>query len=329
MNLFSALMARAGLASLVLLPVVPAFAAPPTPASGAPAANIPPATVPVANVPTTAAGEPVAQRGTMKLTADDVRNLVQRADPAVRAQILANPAALSEFVRDRLLRQALLDQAKAVGFDQKPEVVLRANDARDGVVVSSYIASLTEPDPAFPSQDEIKAVYEGNKSRFLVPRQYHISQIAVRLPVGSTPKADEEAKAKIQDIRQQLSKQKVDFSELARKFSDDRTSADKGGDLGWLREDQLVPAVKDAVAGMSENGISDPVRTPEGWHILKLTGSRAAAVAPLADVSDNIAQALRQQRAQQNARAFVDDMLRKEPIQLNEIELAKSVAKPR
>ena len=326
MNLFSALVARAGLASLVLLPVAPAFAAPPVPAPGTPAVNAP---VPVTNAPATPAGEPVAQRGTMKLTAEDVRNLVQRADPAVRAQILANPAALSEFVRDRLLRQALLDQAKAVGFDQKPEIVLRANDARDGVVVSSYIASLTEPDPAFPSQDEIKAVYEGNKSRFLVPRQYHIAQIAVRLPIGSTPKADEEAKAKIQDIRQQLSKQKADFAELARKYSDDRASAEKGGDLGWLREDQLVPAVKDAVAGMAENGVSDPVRTPEGWHILKLSGSRAAAVAPLADVSDNIAQALRQQRAQQNARAFIDDMLRKEPIQLNEIELAKSVAKPR
>ena len=326
MNLFSALVARAGLASLVLLPVSSAFAAPPGPAPGTPAVNAP---VPVTNAPATPAGEPVAQRGTMKLTAEDVRNLVQRADPAVRAQVLANPAALSEFVRDRLLRQALLDQAKAVGFDQKPDIVLRANDARDGVVVSSYIASLTEPDPAFPSQDEIKAVYEGNKSRFLVPRQYHISQIAVRLPVGSTPKADEEAKAKIQDIRQQLNKQKADFAELARKYSDDRASAEKGGDLGWLREDQLVPAVKDAVAGMSENGVSDPVRTPEGWHILKLSGSRAAAVAPLADVSDNIAQALRQQRAQQNARAFIDDMLRKEPIQLNEIELAKSVAKPR
>ena len=99
MNLFSALVARAGLASLVLLPVAPAFAAPPVPAPGTPAVNAP---VPVTNAPATPAGEPVAQRGTMKLTAEDVRNLVQRADPAVRAQILANPAALSEFVRDRL-----------------------------------------------------------------------------------------------------------------------------------------------------------------------------------------------------------------------------------
>jgi peptidylprolyl isomerase len=278
--------------------------------------------VPQVGVP----AEPVAQRGNLKLTADDVRALVQRADPAVQAQLLANPAALSEFVRDRLLRQALLDQARSGGFDQKPEVVQRANDARDAAIVAAYIASLSEPDPGYPSDAEIAAVYENNRARFLVPKQYHISQIAVRLPVGSPPNADEVAKAKIMDIRQQL--KKGDFADLARKYSDDRASAERGGDLGWFREDQLLPAVKDAVVGMRDNGISDPVRTPEGWHIIRLTETRPSAVAPLADVRNAIAQALRQQRAQQNARALVDNMLRKEPIQLNEIELARSVAKP-
>lgn len=318
MTLLSRLMAFAALASLTAWPAAAPQAASPAPAASAAAG---PAATP--------ATDPVAQRGNLKLTAEDVRDLLQRADPAVRAQLLANPAALSEFVRDRLLRQALLDQAKAVGFDQKPEVVLRANDARDSVVVSSYVASLTQPDAAYPSKAEIAAAYEANKSRFVVPRQYHILQVAVRLPVGSPAKAEEAAKAKITDIRQQLTKPKADFGELARKFSEDRTSAERGGDLGWLREDQLVPAVKDAVAGMTENSVSEPVRTPEGWHVLKLIGERPAAIAPLADVSDTIAQALRQQRAQQNARAFVEDMLRKEPIQLNEIELARSVAKPR
>jgi parvulin-like peptidyl-prolyl isomerase len=313
MTLFSRLSALAVLATLGL---APAWAAPaPAPAVAAP--------------PSAPAAEPVAQRGSMKLTADDVREMIKRADPAVRAQLMANPAALSEFVRDRLMRRALLEQAKSVGFDQKPDVVARINDARDSVIVTSYVASLTEPDPGYPSQAEIAAAYEGNKSRFVVPRQYQIAQIAVRLPVGSSAKADEEAKARILDIRQQLNKPNANFADLARKYSDDRNSADKGGDLGWLREDQLVPAVKDAVAGMAENAISEPVRTPEGWHILKLSGVRPSSIAPLADVSDSIAAALRQQRAQQNARAFVEDLLRKEPIQLNEIELAKSVGKPR
>ncbi len=316
MTLFSRLLPIAVIAALGISPLLAAPNPAPAPVTSTPVTSTP------------ALGDTVAQRGNLKLTAEDVRDLVARADPALRAQLLATPAALSEFVRDRLLRQALLDQAKTAGFDQTPEIAQRANDARDTAVVTAYVASLTEPDPSYPSQAEIAAVYENNKSRFLVPREYHIAQIAVRLPVGSSSRADEEAKAKILDIRQQLNK-KADFAGMVRKYSDDRASAEKAGDLGWLREDQLLPAVREAVSPLQDNAISEPVRTSEGWHIVKLLGTRPAAVAPLAEVKDGIIQALRQQRAQANARAFVEDMLRKEPIQLNEIEMARSVTKPR
>jgi parvulin-like peptidyl-prolyl isomerase len=42
----------------------------------------------------------------------------------------------------------------------------------------------------------------------------------------------------------------------------------KGGDLGWLREDQLIPAVRTAAAGLQEGAVSEPVRAPDGWHVL-------------------------------------------------------------
>lgn len=297
--------------------------------AASPSASPAPSAAFVPSAPAVPPDAPVAWHGDLKLTAEDLRLLVQRADPALRVQLLANPAALKEFVRERMLRLLMLEKARAVGFDQKPEVVRRANEARDTVIVSAYIASLTEPDPAYPSQADIVAAYENNKARFAMPRQYQVSQIAVRLPVGSSAKEDEEAKAKILSIRQQLNRKNADFAALARQYSDDHVTGHKGGDLGWVREDQLVPAVRDAVSTMPDDTISEPIRTPEGWHIIKLTGSRPASVAPLADVQEEIAQALRQRRVQQNTRIFVDDMLRKEPIELNENELARSVARPR
>lgn len=297
--------------------------------AASPSASPAPSAAFVPSAPAVPPDAPVAWHGDLKLTAEDLRLLVQRADPALRVQLLANPAALKEFVRERMLRLLMLEKARAVGFDQKPEVVRRANEARDTVIVSAYIASLTEPDPAYPSQADIVAAYENNKARFAMPRQYQVSQIAVRLPVGSSAKEDEEAKAKILSIRQQLNRKNADFAALARQYSDDHVTGHKGGDLGWVREDQLVPAVRDAVSTMPDDTISEPIRTPEGWHIIKLAGSRPASVAPLADVQEEIAQALRQRRVQQNTRIFVDDMLRKEPIELNENELARSVARPR
>ena len=82
----------------------------------------------------------IAQRGPVSLTAADVRDAVSRADPALRAQLMSNPAALANFVRDRLLQAGLAADARAKGFDQRPDVVQRMNDARDAVEKSGIVS---------------------------------------------------------------------------------------------------------------------------------------------------------------------------------------------
>jgi hypothetical protein len=273
-----------------------------------------------------AAGDPpsddVAQRGDLRLTAADVRDLLSKADPSVRARLEANPGALAGFVRDRLLNEAMLAEAHAKGWDQRPDVVQRANEARDAVILQTYAASLVPDDPAFPTDADVAAAYEANKTRLMLPRQYHLAQIVILVPPGAN---DEEAKRRAIALRAQAVKPNTDFADLAKKQSQDRASADHGGDQGWVREDELVPALKEALAGLPENGTTDPTRLPDGYHIIRLLGTKPAAPAALADVKPQLVQALRQARAQQAVRAYVEEMLRKQPIQLNEIDLVKQV----
>ena len=278
--------------------------------------------------PASPAGDVVAQRGNVRLTVSDVRDLLDRADPAARAQLTANPAALTAFVRDRLLAQTLLAEARAKGWDQRPEVIQRARDASDTVITQTYLASLTQPDPSFPSEAEIAAAYEANKARLTLPRQYHLAQIAVLVPPNAGKDADEEARRKIQDIRQQVTRSRADFAEIARKSSQDRASSERGGDLGWLREDAVLPAIRESVGGLAENAVSEPIRSADAWHVVKLLGVRPAGPATLAEARDGLVQALRQARAQQAARAYLDGLLSQEPIQLNDIDLARRVAAP-
>jgi peptidylprolyl isomerase len=277
------------------------------------------------------AGDPppadvVAQRGDLRLTVADVRDMLAHTDPATRTRLEASPAALAGFVRDRLLDEAILNEARSKGWDQRPDVMQRIAEARDAVIVQSYAAGLSPADPAYPSDADIAAAYEANKTRFMLPRQYHVAQIVVLVPQGATRDAEEEARRKAADLRAQAVKPKADFAELARKQSQDAASADRGGDQGWVREDQLVAPVKDALAGLPDNGTTDALRLPDGFHIIRLLGTKPAGPAPLADVRPQLVQALRQARAQQAVRAYVDEMLRKEPIQLNEIDLARQVS---
>jgi peptidylprolyl isomerase len=271
----------------------------------------------------------VAQRGDIKLTAADIRDMLDRTDSAQRAQVQATQAALVDFVRDRLLRLSLLAEAHAARWDQNADVIVRANDARDTVIVQTYLASRTPPDPNYPSQADIAATYEANQERFAVPEQYHVAQIVILVPAGAAKDVDADAHRRAQDLRQQALDPEADFAELANKSSQDRATAGRGGDLGWLRADQFVAALRDVVTKLPVNAISEPVRSAEAWHVVKLLGTMPPSVLPLDQVRDALVQALRQTRAQQAGRAYVEELLRKEPIQLNELNLAHRVAAPR
>lgn len=274
-----------------------------------------------------AAGDVVAQHGAITLSSDDVRQLLANIDPATRASVQRNPSELATLVRERLVQLILLQEARDKKWDQRPEVATAANQARDSVIVSTYLTSVSAPDPAYPSDAEIQTAYDANKSRFVLPRQYDLAQIFIAVPAGSAKAADDAAHKKLQDLRAQAIRPRVDFAGLARQNSQDHASADKGGDIGWARETELAPEVKTAVAGMQEGAVSDPVRMADGWHLLKLLGTRAATTAPLADVRASLVTALRNQRVQQNAQAYAAAALRAEPTQIDEIAVGKLAAK--
>lgn len=80
---------------------------------------------------------------------------------------------------------------------------------------------------------------------------------------------DEEAKKKLLAIKQRL-KDGDDFATLARGNSDDKGSALKGGDLGWVGPGALVPPFEEAMNNLAVKQISDPIQTQFGWHIIQV-----------------------------------------------------------
>jgi peptidylprolyl isomerase len=265
----------------------------------------------------------VAQRGDIRLSGAELRDVLNLLDPAARAQVTASQQSLANFARERVLNMAVLAEAKAKQWDAQPEVARKIAEVRDAVITQTYLASLVPPDPAYPSDAEVAAAYESNKAHLVLPRQYHLAQIVLTVKPGAAPQEDEEVHKKAMGLRAQAARPNADFAELARKNSQDPQSAEKGGDVGWLQEPAMLPVVRDAVSGLIESGISQPVRAADGWHILKLLAMKPTETMSLQDARPQIVAALRQARTQRLVRAYLDDMLKAQPIQLNEIELAK------
>ena len=86
--------------------------------------------------------------------------------------------------------------------------------------------------------------------------------------------SDNEARSRLRNLKERL-ENKADFAQLARANSED-TSASKGGDLGWLSPGDTVPEFERAMNALQPGQISEPVRSPFGWHLLQVVERRSS-----------------------------------------------------
>jgi len=107
-----------------------------------------------------------------------------------------------------------------------------------------------------------------NPEKFIQPEQRRVSHILLTV---NDPKEDAAVKAKAEEIYKQASAGE-DFGSLAKRFSQDKASAEQGGDLGWSDRKLWVAPFADAAFSMKVGEIRGPVKTQFGYHILKLVG---------------------------------------------------------
>jgi peptidylprolyl isomerase len=182
---------------------------------------------------------------------------------------------------------------------------------------------VTAPPNNFPSEADIKAVYDANASSFLVPRRFQLAQILVAAAKDADKAAEDAARKKLDDVVKKVKQPGADFAGLARTLSDDAASAERDGEIGWVAEPDLRPEIRSQVAGLAKSGVSDPVRLDDGWHILKLIDTEAARTRPLAEVRDALTQRMRAEREEANRRAYMAELLKQTPPVINEIALSK------
>ncbi|MAP34317.1 MAG: peptidylprolyl isomerase [Halomonas sp.] len=121
--------------------------------------------------------------------------------------------------------------------------------------------------------------------------------------VELTPTRNEnQARARAQEARQRL-RQGEDFASVAREYSDDRGSAMNGGDLGWVRPGQTVPAFEEAMTSLSPNQLSEPVRSQFGYHVIEVLERRRQDVTEESR-REQVRQAIFQRRANEELQTW-------------------------
>jgi peptidyl-prolyl cis-trans isomerase D len=137
------------------------------------------------------------------------------------------------------------------------------------------------------SEEQISTYFDLNKDNYGTPKKVRARHILLEAASDAKTELSEKARKKALDVLKEARSGK-DFGELARNYSDDPGSRDKGGDLGFFTKDRMVKPFSDVAFSMKIGEISEPIRTPFGWHIIKVEEIQEAKEPVLAEVADQI-----------------------------------------
>ncbi|MBC8388413.1 MAG: peptidylprolyl isomerase [Actinobacteria bacterium] len=143
------------------------------------------------------------------------------------------------------------------------------------------------------TEEAVKQYYEDNKNTlFLVPARVKASHILVMFPwkednSEETQEGREEALEKIKMVEDKLN-DGGDFEDLARQYSDDGTSGENGGDLGYISKGQMVEEFDKALFSLDVGEVSEIVETEYGFHIIKATDREEEYIQKFDEVEESI-----------------------------------------
>lgn len=101
--------------------------------------------------------------------------------------------------------------------------------------------------------------------------EVHVRHILIK---PNAIRSEEETQRLVERLHQRILAGE-DFAELAKSFSEDPGSALNGGDLDWIDPNSLVPEFRDVMAKTPSGQLSEPFKSPYGWHVLEVLGRRA------------------------------------------------------
>ena len=148
-----------------------------------------------------------------------------------------------------------------------------------------------------PSDADLQKYYQDNQKLYQTKGQVRASHILITVAKNASPADLDKARAKAQALLTELRAHPDHFAALAKQNSQDPSSADKGGDLGFFDQDSMLKPVADAAFKLKKGEISDLVQSEFGFHIIEVTDIKPTITRPFADVKDSIVSELRSEHA--------------------------------
>ncbi len=204
-------------------------------------------------------------------------------------RLLTIPASL-ERIRNRVVDSeeiAAQYELNATAYEIPEQVSLD--------YIELAVADLARDVPV--EEGALEKLYEERKGGMLADEERHARHILIELAEGADEAATSAAQARLDEVRSKLAAGES-FEALAAEYSDDPGSASVGGDLDFFPRGIMVPEFDEAVFSMKVGEVSEPVRTPFGFHLIRLEEIQAEEIRPFEAVRGELSAELRRRAAE-------------------------------
>jgi peptidyl-prolyl cis-trans isomerase C len=181
------------------------------------------------------------------------------------------------------------DFQKSLTLQNMTEADLR-KEIENSVRIQNLIDQNVKKDVSV-SEEETKSFYDKNQDKFIEKESVKASHILVQSDKDTEKEKDEKAREKIDGLLKRA-KNGEDFAALAKENSEDPSAERNSGELGYFSKGQMVPEFEDAAFALKVGEISDVVKTPFGYHIIKCEDKKPERTVPYEEAHDKITQYL-------------------------------------
>lgn len=249
--------------------------------------------------------------GSEKITKSQFEQILDTLSAQQRSQA-QTPKGKREIAEQLAELVVLAQAARAQKLDQDPKVQSQLKLQSDQVLANNLYQKLGND--AKPDEAAVRAFYAVHKQDWEELKARHILIRAQGSPIPLKPSqkdlTDAEALAKAQEIRAKIIAG-ADFATEAKAESDDSGTAQFGGELGTFAKGRMVPAFEKAAFALDVGKVSEPVKTPFGYHLILV---ESHTTKPFEDVSLEIELKMKPELAKKG----LEELKEKTPTVLNE-----------
>lgn len=210
-----------------------------------------------------AADDVVAKVGNKNITVSEFNS---RYEDVLKQAI--NPPSKSVFLEDLIRYEIGVQEAEKRNMQNDPVVKERIRQEMYKGLVEKELGDRVKAIKV--TENEMKAYYAKYP-------ELRTSHILIEFKPDATAEQKKAARARAEEIYNEVRKSKRPFEELVALYTDDVLSKKSGGDVGWQSNMTLVPAYYNAALKLKVNQMSGLIETQYGYHIIKLTGRRSYA----------------------------------------------------